>query len=157
MPGRRLVGPGIQLTQRAWEDVAPELERLINRLWDSEANGIPAGFLNFLPSNTEAGSAGAAGLETAGWAAADHEHPVDTDVPSGLANANTEGTSPAIPRLDHQHKRDARVMGDGSDVGTRNAVNFTGDAIVADDGGGDKVDVQVAPVASSWYRHFMHW
>lgn len=45
-------------------------------------------------------------------------------VPSGLANANTEGVSTVIPRLDHQHKRDVRVKVDGVDVATRNALDF---------------------------------
>lgn len=143
--GRRRLAAEIQLTRRAWEDVAPELEDLLKRIWDSESNGIPAGFNGLLPTTVIPGSSGNAGTENSGWAAADHDHPVLTGAPAGLANANIEGTSTAIPRNDHQHKRDVRVKLEGADIGTRNALNFEDspsiDVQVTDDAVGDNVDV----------------
>lgn len=146
--GRRLLTIIPQLTRRAWEDVAPELERFLLRLWDSESNGIPAGSGTATPSTIEVGDIGAVGNIGTGWAPMDHEHPVVTGAPSGLANTNQEGASTALPRLDHKHKRDVRVKKAGADVGTRNALNFVDSASIiittVDDGGGDKVDVSAA-------------
>lgn len=141
--GRRHLTGEIQLTRRAWEDVAPQLEDWLKRLWDSTENGIPSGFNNTVPQTITVGSVGDPGLETAGWAAADHDHPVVTGVPSGLANANDEGTSEAVPRLDHKHKRDVRVQEDAGDTGTRNALNFTHGIDTVDDAINDRVDVAV--------------
>jgi hypothetical protein len=142
--GRRHTDPVPKLTRRAWEDVASELEGWLRRIFGSEADGIPSGYNEYLPTTIEAGDVGDPGLgNSVGWAAADHEHPVGVDIPSGLANANVEGTSTALVRADHQHKRDVRVQMDGADVGTRNALNFIGLTAV-DDGVGDKVDVTAA-------------
>lgn len=134
--GRRLLTNIPQLTRRAWEDVAPELERFLKRLWESEGSGVPAGFGNATPPPIVPGSPGGPGAgNTSGWAAADHVHPVVTGVPSGLNNSNDAGTSSAIPRLDHKHKRDTRVQKAGADVGTRNALNFA-----------DSSDIVLTPV-----------
>lgn len=142
--GRRLLTNIPQLTRRAWEDVAPELERFLRRLWESESNGVPAGFGNIVPPPIVPGDAGSEGTgNTSGWAAADHEHPVATGTPSLLDNALGEGTSSAIPRLDHKHKRDVRVKEDGADKGTRNAVNFTHGLDATDEPGNDRVTVAV--------------
>jgi hypothetical protein len=143
--GRRRLQQEIQLTRRAWEDVAPELERLLQRLWDSEANGIPAGFNGLVPTFVQPGDSGHSGLEGDGWASATHEHPVITGAPAGLANTNIEGSAGAIPRLDHQHKRDVRIKLEGADIAIRNALNFEDspsiDVQVTDDPGNDNVDV----------------
>lgn len=62
-----------------------------------------------------------------------------------MSNAATEGTSLALPRLDHQHKRDVRVKEDSVDVGTRNALNFINNSFVTwgttDDAGDDEVEI----------------
>jgi hypothetical protein len=143
--GRRLTQNEIQLTRRAWEDVAPELERWLQRVWDSEANGIPAGFNGLVPAPTRPGDVGDPGLEGDGWASASHEHPVLTGAPAGLDNTNVEGSSTGIPRLDHQHKRDVRVKLEGADIATRNALDFADspsiDVQVTDDPINDDVDV----------------
>jgi hypothetical protein len=143
--GRRRLQHEIQLTRRAWEDVAPELQDMLNRLWEGQADGIPAGFNALLPENVEAGDSGTSGLESSGWAAADHAHPVVTGPPAGLANADIEGSSVGVPRLDHQHKRDVRILEDGSDVGTRNALDILNGIIewsVTDVPGSDKVTLE---------------
>lgn len=66
---------------------------------------------------------------------------VATGTPSGLANANTAGTSSSAPHLDHQHKRDVRVYADGTEVATRNALDFLGSSVV-DNAGADRVTVE---------------
>jgi len=67
--------------------------------------------------------------------------PLTVGVPSGLANANAEGTVNAFVRQDHQHKRDVRVYQNGSEVATRNHLNFTGGLTATDDSGNDAVNV----------------
>lgn len=145
--GRRFLTKEIQLTRRAWEDVAPELEAWLKRLWDSESNGIPAGFNNIFPTQVTPGSTGHPGNETQGWAAADHDHSVITGPPAGLDNSNVEGSSSGIPRLDHQHRRDLRVKLEGADIATRNALNFEDspsiDVQISDDPGNDDVVVRL--------------
>src|SRR5574341_447739 len=137
------------MARRAWEDVGPELERFLRKLYDSETNGIPAGFNNVNPTNVQAGTTGTPGTEASGWAAANHQHPVLTGAGTNLANANAEGTSSALARADHKHKRDVRVGYDGVDVGTRNRLNFTSTGSApADDPGNDEVDVPIATPAS---------
>ena len=143
--GRRRLQHEIQLTRRAWEDVAPELQDFVNRLWEAQADGLPAGFNSVLPENVQAGDAGSVGQESSGWASGDHAHPVISGPPAGLANADLEGSSVGIPRLDHQHKRDIRILEDGGDVGTRNALDLVnGDVewVVTDVPGSDKVTVE---------------
>lgn len=147
MPGRRLLSLIPQLTRRAWEDVAPELERFLTRLWDAQGNGLPAGAGTTTASIILAGSIGDAGNPTTGWSPADHDHPVVTGAPSGLANTTQEGTSTAIPRLDHKHKRDVRVKKAGADLATRNAVDLQDTPSItwadsADDAGNDEVDIK---------------
>ena len=67
---------------------------------------------------------------------------------TGLANSNVEGAAEQAARADHQHKRDVRVAKAGTDVGTRNRLNFIEGAnvtlTIADDAGSDEVDVTVA-------------
>lgn len=152
---RRWLGPIPKLTRRAWEDVARELEEFLRKQFDSWADGIPPGVGGVVPEPIEADDAGNQGNELSGWATADHEHPVPVDIPSGLANTNVEGTSTALVRLDHQHKRDVRVQKDGGDVSTRNALDFIdGDLewTITDDAPGDSAGVEGS--LSPTYRTF---
>lgn len=68
--------------------------------------------------------------------------------PVGLANANADGAATTVARSNHEHKRDVRVAKAGSDVGTRNRLNFIeGSGVtltVADDSGSDEVDITIA-------------
>lgn len=133
------------LAKRAWEDVGPELERFLRKLFDSETDGIPAGFKGTVPSTIEAGVLGSPGTELAGWMPPDAVHPVLTAAATDLANANAEGTSNALTRADHKHKRSVRIKFNGADVGTRNAINFTDmGTTITDDPGNDEVDVPIA-------------
>lgn len=144
--GRRFLGAEIRLTRRAWEEVAPELERWLVRLYEGVSNGVPAGFKNTPASTIQAGVAAAAGTETSGWAAADHTHEVETAPGTDLANANAEGSSTSLARADHKHRRDVRILWNGGDVGTRNKLDFIdGDEIeweITDDSGSDRVTVE---------------
>jgi len=101
--GRRFLGGQIRLAQRSWADVAPELEFFLARLWDSEANGIPAGFNNIDPEDIQAGVAADPGEESSGWAAANHQHAVLTDIPVPVGFVLDAGTSSALSRADHVH------------------------------------------------------
>jgi hypothetical protein len=140
--GRRFLPPAPRLTRRAWEDVAPELEHFLRALWGGDL-GIPGGFAGTTPGVVEVGGADA-GTLAAGWAAADHDHDVTVDIVGGLGDVNSEGTSVALARADHVHKRSTRVAYNGVDVGTRNRVNFTlGGGVPTDDPGNDEVDVPI--------------
>lgn len=72
---------------------------------------------------------------------------------TGLANSNVEGSSTQAARADHQHKRDVRVAKAGTDVGTRNRLNFIEGAgvtlTIADDSGDDEVDITIASAATT--------
>lgn len=136
------------MARRAWEDVGPELERFLRKLYDSEVDGIPAGFNSVTPSTIQAGVSSDPGTEAAGWMAADAVHDVLTAPATDLANANAEGTSNALARADHKHKRSVRIKFNGADVGTRNAINFTDTGTtITDDPGNDEVDVPIATPA----------
>lgn len=142
---RRWLGPIPRLTRRAWEDVAKELEQFLRKQFQAWSDGIPPGASTQLPTTIEGGDTGDIGTELAGWARADHEHPVIVEPPAGLANVAVEGTSTTLVRADHQHKRDVRVKEAGGDVGTRNALNFVDGDIewtITDDSGDDEVDIE---------------
>ena len=70
--------------------------------------------------------------------------PLTVGVPSGLANANAEGTVNAFVRQDHLHKRDVRVFQAGVEVATRNHLNVTGGITATDDVGNDAVILSAA-------------
>lgn len=86
--------------------------------------------------------------------------PLETDPPDHVDLANAAGTPDAGAAItyslsDHEHgdiKRDVRVKKTGSDVGTRNALNFIEGAgvtlTVADNAGSDRVDVTVAATST---------
>lgn len=116
------------------------LKKLVNSL-----QGIPGGFKDTAPKPVIMGVAGDAdaGTKEASWMAADVQPVMLTGVPAGLGNANAEGSSTRGARLDHVHKRDARVKQAGSDIGIRNAVNFSSDFTVTDNPGSDSVDVSI--------------
>jgi hypothetical protein len=67
---------------------------------------------------------------------------------SDLDNSSSAGTSSELARGDHTHKRDVRVAKAGTDVGTRNRLNFiqgTGIVLtVTDDSGNDEIDITIA-------------
>jgi len=133
-----------RLTRRPWEDVARDLEEYLKKLKEAWGGGIPPGFSAVTPQTVEPGDSGSPGAALSGWVAADHEHPVVTGAPSGLANTTSEGLSTGVPRLDHYHKRDVRVKEDGADVATRNALDFRNADLeweLTDDPGNDELDI----------------
>jgi hypothetical protein len=85
--------------------------------------------------------------------------PLTTAAASGLGNANAEGTAESFARSDHAHKRDVRVAKAGSDVGTRNRLNFIEGAnvtlTIADDSGSDEVDITIAAAGSTTGEIFL--
>lgn len=112
MPGgRRWLGPFPRLTGRSWEEVARGLEDFLRKLWESEADGIPSGWGDeTLPTNVEPGASPSIGTgNQVGWAAADHVHGVETEIPEtvGVRIPEAEGDSTAIARADHVHKVEA--------------------------------------------------
>jgi len=78
------------------------------------------------------------------------DDPIPLDSAVGLGNANEEGDDRSLARSDHVHKRDVRVAYNGTDVGTRNRLNFisTGGAWAAptDDPGSDEIDIPLPVV-----------
>lgn len=106
--GRRFLGSVPRLTRRAWEDVAHNLEDFLNKVWGSEADGIPPGFNDVTPTNVEppvGTNFGDPGTMETGWAAADHQHvaTVGTPVPIGIEIPAGEGSASALSRSDHTH------------------------------------------------------
>lgn len=139
---RRLTITTIRIVGRHPDDYAEELQRFLEKLAKQVHGGIPAGFNEETPTRVEADVSADPGTETAGWAAADHQHDVAVESAGGLGNANAEGSSNALARADHVHKRDVRVFADGVELSTRNALNFEGLSVV-DDPAGDLVTIGV--------------
>lgn len=153
--GRRILPPVPRITGRTYNDIAAELQRFLDALTESEDDGVPAGFRGTTPTQITPDSAGSSGSESEGWAAALHDHPITTATPSGLSNSNSEGSATSFLRSDAGIKRDVRVQAAGSDIGTRNALNFVDgyaiDFTATDNSGSDRVDVTavVIPVVLS--------
>lgn len=64
-------------------------------------DSIPGGFLESDPTTINAGDSADPGTETASWAAADHEHAVETGAPSHpTGTAASEGSGTALMRAD---------------------------------------------------------
>ncbi len=127
--GRRHLPSPPRLSYRDYREYAAELEEFLTRLYDSEADGIPPGFNDTVPHDVEVGSAGDAGTENAGWAAADHEHPVDSNTPSDLGTANAEGSAVTPSRSDHIHRVLMRVVGAAVEYLTQTFKLVAGDAV----------------------------
>lgn len=111
--GRRRLGEVPGLIGRAWPEVARPVYEFLRKIWDSEADGIPAGFGNTPPNTIVAGSTASAGTENAGWMAADATFAIFTAPASSLEpdSINTEGSSVAVSRADHVHDM-SKVMAD---------------------------------------------
>lgn len=71
--GRRILDAVPVLAGKSWPEVAPQLQRFLEKIQDSEDAGIPSGYSNDDPEDV--GSAVAdPGTEGQGWAAGDHVH-----------------------------------------------------------------------------------
>lgn len=146
---RRLTNTAIRLVGRSPNDYAEELQRFLEKIAKQVFGGIPAGFNDVSPTQIEADTVSSPGSQTEGWAAADHAHPVLTASAGELGDVSSEGTSPALSRADHAHKRTVRVLYAGVDVGTRNAIDIIpvdpGVQVAVDDNpGGDKIEIRVS-------------
>ena len=93
----------IQLVGRSPEDYAQELQEAIKKLWEKVWGGIPAGFNSTVPPTIQAGAAGTAGTESAGWMAADARPAIETGNPPAilLGQPTAEGTGTSLARADH--------------------------------------------------------
>lgn len=139
MVGRRVARKRVRLAGRVWNDVAQELQEALDQLFDSNDNGIPPGFYDTTPTEVTADSPGDPGLETAGWAAADHDHPVNTAAPTNPTGAAaSEGSGSALMRADATVKQGiVTTLGDllgFSTVPARIAVGTDGQVLTADSG-----------------------
>ena len=62
---------------------------------------------------------------------------------------NAGGTADSLARSDHEHRLELGVQDSGGAVGSRPTLNFTGSIAATDDGGNDRVDVNVPPIPGS--------
>jgi hypothetical protein len=145
-----------RLTGRPWEDANRDLEEYLRKFKEAWSDGVPPGFNSVNPTIIAPDTASSPGSELNGWAAADHAHFVAVGIAVGLANANAEGSAASLARSDHEHKRDARILGGGVDVGTRNALDFidtnTIEWTLTDNPGLDKVEF-TADVDTAGFRY----
>lgn len=74
---RRNLGQLVRLVGRRFEDVSQELQEVLQRLFAQVQGGIPGGYNSVTPEVLDPNTAGSAGSETSGWAAADHVHQLD--------------------------------------------------------------------------------
>ena len=120
--GRRILPDLINFSNWDWTATREQLHRFLESLQDSEDNGLPAG----------------------GGDGATSEVVLDNST-SNTGDSGDPGTG-WVP-LDHTHhlKRDVRVKYDGTEVSTRNAIDFrsTGGA-PSDDSGNDEINVPIA-------------
>jgi hypothetical protein len=144
---RRFIAWTERLAGRSWEDVAPRLEDFLRGLTDAWMGGIPPGFNDIVPPTIQAGVAGSSGSQSDGWMSASAQVPIETGVPAGLGNANSEGTGTALMRASALIKRDVRVRLDGTDIATRNALDFRSsadhDISVVDNPAADNVEISI--------------
>lgn len=73
---------GVSAAGRAWADVAPELQAWSILKDDQAAGGLPAGFNSVVAAVLALGVESTTGLESSGWAAADHIHKLDLGLSS---------------------------------------------------------------------------
>lgn len=150
---RRLNGLFERITGRSWEDASPRLEDFLRALLDEWTGGIPPGFNGLTPPTIQAGVPGAAGAEGSGWMSASAQVPIETGVPAGLANANSEGSGTSLMRSSALIKRDVRVRLDGTDIATRNALDFRSSSDhsinVVDNAVADNVEITVSARSSA--------
>jgi len=107
--GRRFIGGLPRFSGRAWEDVSSQLDDLLRKLWDAQADGIPPGFGNEIPTEVTAPvgtQPGDPGTQGSGWAAANHQHVAPSGTPLSLeiGGTNAAGVDTGLSRSDHVHK-----------------------------------------------------
>jgi hypothetical protein len=113
MADRRHIGPKLKLMTQVPKVYSPDyfhyqfmqLQGFTNKVADSEGGGIPSGFSDVNPSTIVAGAAADPGVETDGWASAEHVHPISTGSAVDISEVfvSSEGTSTALARANHIH------------------------------------------------------
>lgn len=97
---QRFFAFNLKLVGRNPADYARELEELLESLWNFTL-GIPGGFLNIVATILQAGVASSAGDRNTGWAAADHNHRIETSAPTSPTGPTPlEGTGTSLMRAD---------------------------------------------------------
>lgn len=140
--GRRVGSIIPRLPQRPWNDVAEELQTWIEAVSDGQDNGLPPGFGDVAATDVSGDSVPSAGTEGSGWAAADHEHDLETaGLPGNVtAAASTQGGGPGVSLSGHTHGLDdaavtyakiqdvtaaSRLLGRGSAAGSGDVQEIT--------------------------------
>jgi hypothetical protein len=101
----RLSETAPRIVGRAPADYAQELQEFLEKLLYKAIGGIPAGFNETDPTIIDGGSPSAPGSESAGWAAADHQHGLDIDgTPGNVATVSAQGAGPGVSLIDHTHR-----------------------------------------------------
>jgi len=102
---RRFSGDYVRLVGRAWEDVQQEVQELLEKLLNQVTGAIPPGFNNIGPTTIDGVTPGTPGSESSGWAAANHQHPLDVSGVPGIAGtpASTQGAGPGVSLSGHTH------------------------------------------------------
>jgi hypothetical protein len=136
---------GLQRLPGEFDAAMAELQRFLHYLQSANDLAVTSGAFYAGTPELVDGAAGDPGDPSVGWSPGDHKHQADIAAPTGLGNANAIGSGPQLPYSDHVHKRDVRVKLQGSDVATRNALDFRNSASVGvtavDDALNDEVDV----------------
>lgn len=97
---RRPPPPLGDIGQAQWNSARGPIYRFL-RWMVQEHSAIPGGFKNLVASLVRAGVASSAGLQSNGWAAADHVHQPQTAAPSNpTGTAAAEGTGASLMRAD---------------------------------------------------------
>jgi len=83
-----------------------ERQEAFNREVLGLVTGLPAGFgAAVLPLAVEGGAAASKGQETSGWAAANHQHPLNvTGSPGTVAAVSAQGNGPGVSLSGHTHR-----------------------------------------------------
>lgn len=100
MTTRRRLGPAPTIVGKPWNMASIELQGFLDRLFKNES-GVPGGFQEIDPEAITPDAVADPGTLTAGWAAADHTHPITTASPSNATgNAPSEGSATSFLRSD---------------------------------------------------------
>lgn len=110
-----------------------------------ENGGTVASFTSLYTSAPEDVSAAAAAVGNSGSAApGNHRHHITTGAPATVGTSNSEGSGDALARASHVHRLEVPVKVAGSAIGARPTLNLSAAFAVTDNGGADRLDVDLA-------------
>lgn len=153
--GRRVGRKKVRVIGRTWNDVQRDIQEALDELLESNDDGIPPGFRDVTPEEVNAGDEGDPGTATQGWAAADHEHSVETAAPSNATGtAAAEGSGTALMRADATIEQGivttkGDLLGHSTDP-ARVPVGTDGQVLTADSGEALGVKWDDMPDSSGW-------